>query len=191
MIMEFEKYKELLKERLTEKRYFHSLCVADKAKELAVIEGVDENKAYLAGLLHDVMKDTPIEDQLEYLESKNVQLTAIEKASPKLLHAISGAAFVKYELKLDDEIVDAVRYHTTAKANISLFAKIIYMADFSSADRKYPDIEVVRNEIKKSLDAGYEYTLKYTIDYLLKKGQLIHPNTFNAYNDLLLNKEKL
>ena len=189
--MEFEKYKELLKERLTEKRYFHSLCVADKAKELAVIEGVDENKAYLAGLLHDVMKDTPIEVQLEYLESKNVQLTAIEKASPKLLHAISGAAFVKYELKLDDEIVDAVRYHTTAKANISLFAKIIYMADFSSADRKYPDIEVVRNEIKKSLDAGYEYTLKYTIDYLLKKGQLIHPDTFNAYNDLLLNKEKL
>lgn len=187
---EYREYKDILKCRLKEKRYNHSLCVADEAYRLACILGCNTEKAYLAGLLHDITKNTDEKGHFEIFEKYNIALNEIEKSQEKLWHAISGSAYVKYVLNIEDvEIFDAIRYHTTAKAGMPLFSRIIYMADFTSADRDYDDVDVLRNILSRSFDEAYNYALSYTVKDLVERQLPIHIDTINAYNETVL-KEK-
>lgn len=189
--LDYEKYKSILSSRLNEKRYHHSLCVADEAKRLAEKYGGNIEKCYLAGLLHDVTKNTPEEEHLKIFETFGIMLSVIEKNAKKLWHAISGEAYVKYILNIDDEeILDAIRYHTTAKADMSLTAKILYIADFTSADRDYMDVDVIRGLADKSLDAALIYALQYSIIDLVENCRAVHPDTVLAYNTTVLNGGK-
>lgn len=189
--LDYEKYKSILKARLNEKRYYHSLCVADEAKRLAEKYGGDVEKCYLAGLLHDITKNTPEEEHLKIFETFGIMLSDIEKNAKKLWHAISGEAFVRYILNIDDkEILDAIRYHTTAKADMSLTAKILYIADFTSADRDYMDVDVIRGLADKSLDEALIYALQYSIIDLVDNCRAVHPDTVLAYNTTVLNGGK-
>ena len=188
-IPEYAEYKGLLKSRLKEKRYYHSLAVADEAYRLAEKYGADSGKAYLAGLLHDITKNSDADEHLNIFNTFGIILSDIEKGSEKLWHAISGAAYIKYILNIDDaEIYDAIRYHTTARGNISLLSKIIYLADFTSADRDYEDVDVIRALVDKSLDDAYFYALSYTVKELVERGNAIHPDTIAAYNETALKK---
>ncbi len=184
---EYEIYKKILKEKLNEKRYYHSLCVADEAYRLAVKYGADSEKAYLCGLLHDITKNATYEEHHKIFETFNVDLNEIEKSTEKLWHAISGAYYIKNVLLIDDEeIFDAVRYHTTAKSNLSLLSKILYLADFCSLDRDYDDIDVMRTLVDDSLDKAYKYALVYTVNELAQKKCAIHLDTISAYNETML-----
>lgn len=190
-IPEYNQYKELLKKRLIEKRYLHSLAVADEALRLADMYGADRNKAYLAGLLHDITKNASVEEHLNIFDTFGIILTDTEKNAEKLWHAMSGAAYIKHILMIDDdEIIDAVRYHTTAKADLSLLSKVLYLADYTSSDRDYDDVDVIRGLVNKSLDSAYLYALKYTITDLAGRGKALHPDTVAAYNQTVLNGEK-
>lgn len=184
----YEKYKEILQNRLNEKRYFHSLCVANEAKRLALKYGGDCEKCYLAGLLHDITKNASDEEHLQIFESFGIILNEIEKNAKKLWHAISGEAYIKNILLFDDsELLDAVRYHTTAKSGMSLTAKILYLADFTSKDRDYPDVDVIRRLVDISLDDAFLYALKYSIIDLTEQSKAIHPDTVAAFNETVLN----
>lgn len=190
-IPEYKEYKKLLEKRLNEKRYLHSLAVADEAVRLADIYGADRQKAYLAGLLHDITKNASAEEHLNILSTFGIILTDIEKNAEKLWHAMSGAAYIKHILLIDDdEIYDAIRYHTTAKADLSLLSKVLYLADYTSTDRDYDDVDVIRGLVNKSLDDAYLYALKYTITDLTGRGKALHPDTVEAYNETVLNGEK-
>ena len=128
-----EEYKLLLQSRLNDKRYHHSLCVANEAVRLAEKYGANKEKAYIAGLLHDITKNAPAEEHLHIFDSFGIMLNGIEQNAEKLWHAISGAAFVEHLLGItDQEIIDAIRYHTTARGNMTLLDKILYLADFTS-----------------------------------------------------------
>ncbi len=189
--MEICEYKQLLKQMLSEKRYNHSLCVADEAKRLALKYGANPDDMYLAGLLHDITKYMPDEEQLKLFEKFGIMLTNVEMASPQIWHAVSGALYVKHELKIEnDDIVSAIRYHTTAKADMSLCEKIIYVADLTSADRNYPDVAEIREKSNKSLEETMMAILKFTIGNLSGKNKLIHPDTINAYNYLCLEEKE-
>jgi len=184
---EYKEYKALLESRLKPKRYFHSLCVADEAYRLAEKYGADTEKAYLAGLLHDITKNIGEEEHRKIFECFNIKLNEIEDSAEKLWHAISGSAYVKYILKIDDEeIFDAIKYHTTAKPDISLLSKIIYLADFTSKDRDYDDVDVIRGLVDISLDKAYKYALCYTVKDLAEKEKAIHLDTLAAYNETML-----
>ncbi len=184
---DYETYKEILKKRLNEKRYYHSLCVADEAKRLAEKYGGDSEKCYLAGLLHDITKNTPDEEHLQIFLSFGIMLNDIEKNAKKLWHAISGEAYIKNVLGLyDAELLDAVRYHTTAKKNMSLTAKILYLADFTSLDRDYEDVEVIRGLVDKSLEEAMAYALKYSIVDLIEQSKAVHFDTIEAYNEVCM-----
>lgn len=184
--MNYNSYKELLKSRLTGKRYYHSLCVADEAKRLAVKYGADAKKAYLAGLLHDITKNETDEEQLHLLKKFDIIADNVTLGSNKLWHAVTGAAFIEKVLKIEDkEIISAVRYHTTAKKNMTLLEKILYLADFSSADRDYDDVDVMREMVDISLNEAMRYALSYTITELVEKQVPIHPDTFGAYNEVM------
>ncbi|MBQ8203315.1 MAG: bis(5'-nucleosyl)-tetraphosphatase (symmetrical) YqeK [Clostridia bacterium] len=188
---DYENYKEILQSRLTPKRYHHSLCVADEARRLAQKYGADSEKAYLAGLLHDITKNATEEEHLNMFGTFGIMLNSVEKVTEKLWHAISGAGYVKNVLKIeDDEIFDAIRYHTTAKADMSLLSLILYLADFSSADRDYEDVDVMRSLVDKSLEEAYIYALSYTIKEIVDKGGALHLDTVNAYNQIILKGSK-
>ena len=182
-----EEYKSLLKSRLSEKRYNHSLEVAKEAKRLAKMYGADENKAYVAGLLHDITKNADKSEHFEIFETFGITLTAVEKSAEKLWHAISGAAYIEHYLGIDDsEIIAAVRYHTTARSDMTRLETVLYLADFTSLDRDYDDVDVMRALVDKSETEALSYALTYTINELLEKGVPIHPDTVAAYNDVSL-----
>lgn len=181
----YEKDKRLLKQRLDEYRYRHSLAVAEQASHLAKRYGGDIEKAYRAGLLHDITKNDSPDSQLACLKRAGVTLTPIEQCSPKLWHAITGALVAQSDLSIEDgEIVSAIRYHTTGKAGMTLLEKIIYIADYTSADRTYPDAQTVRQLVEEDLDKAVLYALSYTVSHLSARQVPIHPDTIEAYNEL-------
>ena len=184
---DYEALKAILQKRLNEKRYYHSLCVADEAKRLAEKYGGDSEKSYLAGLLHDITKNAPDEEHLQIFKEFGIILSDVEQNAKKLWHAMSGALYVKNILEINDpEIIDAIRFHTTAKADMSLLAEILYLADFTSKDRDYEDVDVIRKYVDESLEKAFVYALEYSITDLVNQGRAIHPDTVQAYNQAVL-----
>lgn len=185
-------YKKLLREKLDDYRFLHSLNVAESAAELARLYTFDEEKAYFAGLLHDVMKNASGEEQLQIMEKGGIILSRTEENNPKLWHAMAGEAFLRLELDITDgEILSAVRYHTTGRAGMGLLEKIVYIADYISAERAYPDVDVMRQlALKQSLDEAALYALKYSFRSLSKKEKLIHTDSVEYYNELLIEKKE-
>lgn len=183
-------YKEILKERLNPKRYNHSLCVADEAVRLAKKYGGDCDKAYLAGLLHDITKNAKEEEHLHIFSQFGIMLNDVEKRAEKLWHAISGAAYIEHILGIkDNEIITAVRYHTTAREDMTQLEKLLYLADFTSADRDYDDIDIMRQKVEISMEAAIDYALSYTINDLVSRGKPLHLDTVKAYNQNALKGE--
>ncbi len=187
----YDNYIDILKDRLDDKRFFHSLCVADEAKRLAEKIGIDSEKAYLAGLLHDITKNASAQEHLQIFDMFGIILNDVEKNAKKLWHAMSGAAFIEHILGVNDpEIIDAVRYHTTAKADMSPLCTVLYLADFTSRDRDYPDVEVMRELVDKSFDEALVYALQYTIKDLADQKRAIHFDTLSAFNKAVFVEEK-
>lgn len=182
-----EKYTELLRSRLSEHRFRHSLCVAEEAVRLAKLYGADEQKAELAGMLHDIMKEAEHEEQLRYIRMDCRKMPEYYEHSHKLTHAPAGAAYVRCELGIKNrEVLAAIRYHTTGRANMSLLEKVVFLADYTSADRDYHDIDTMRSLVNKSMEKAMIYALSSTITHLISKERLVHPDAIDAYNDLLL-----
>ena len=175
-------YKAYLKEHLSKKRYTHSMNVANSAVELAKRYGADADKAYIAGLLHDITKETGKAAQLEIIKYAGVELHPFDKRGDKFLHQASGSAMAKILGIEDEEILDAIRYHTTGKANMTMLEQIIYLADFISADRDYKDIDIIRKETQRGIEYGLLYGTAYTIKSVASRQILLHPMTVEAYN---------
>ena len=187
--MNFDSYKSIIRDLLDDYRYNHSLCVAEEAKRLAILYNEDVENAYLAGLLHDITKNFTIDEHLNIFSKFDIILSDVEKKSIPIWHGISASAYVKHILGINEEkIISAIRYHTTAKSNMSLFEKLIYLADYTSADRNYPDVDVMRRLVNESIEEAMLYSLKYTIKDLISKDRAVHPDTLNAYNEIILNK---
>lgn len=186
----YMEYKKLLKEKLDDYRFLHSLNVAESAYNLALMYGADEDKAYLIGLLHDIMKNAPKNEQLQIMENGGIILTQAEKNNPKLWHAMAGECYLRDVLEIkDEEILGSVRYHTTGKASMSLMEKIIYVADYISAERNYPDVEVMRYKaLTQGLEEASLYSLQYTIKKLSQEKGIIHTDSVDFYNELIINE---
>lgn len=165
--------------------------VAESAAQLAEKYGADKEKAYTAGILHDITKEEAHEAQKEYVTRNGIALTELERLNGKVLHQISGALFCRLELGIDDEeLLGAIRYHTTGRRDMTLLEKVVYTADFISADRCYPDVEVMREKAQRSLEEAMLYSLTWTIRDLSSKTMLIHPDTLECYNRILENEMK-
>ena len=182
--VEFEKYIELAKQFETPKRFHHSMCVADKARSLAEkYGGCDPDKAYLAGVLHDIMKNKSEDYLLSLFAKFDIILDEVETKAKKLWHAIAGAAYISGELGIDDpELIDAVRYHTTAKPEMSALCKILYVADFTSEDRDYEGVEEVRRAADEDINKAVYIGLQFTVLDLAERNLPIHKDTLFAYN---------
>ena len=176
-------------QKLSPPRLEHTLRVADSAKQLAEQYGADTRSAHTAAMLHDIMKDTPREEQLNLIEKSGIILTCADLASPKIWHSIAGAAYLRGELGIaDGDIYNAVYYHTTGRAGMTLLEKVIYIADYISADRTYSGVEDMRHLAQSSLEEAMLFALEFCIGKLARSRQVIHPNSVECYNELLIEK---
>ncbi len=188
-MIDFEKYENLIKSRLSEYRYIHSMNVSKSAVALAGKYGADPEKARLAGILHDVMKEEELSVQYDYIRKNGEELTAARLLNNSVIHQMSGAAYCRLELGIDDkDVLGAIRYHTTGRRDMTLLEQVVYTADFISADRNYPDVEKMRELADESLDEAMLYSLKYTINKLVGAELIVEPDTLECYNFILEKK---
>lgn len=181
-----EEIKESLQKRLTPKRYIHSLGVMKASKELAKCYGEDEKQAEFAGLVHDIAKELPREEIQEMLEKYQIKPDVVEKNQMSLLHAKLGAIIAKTEFGANEKVQDAIKYHTTGNIKMDKFAKIIYLADKIEENRTYDEVEALRKLAKEDLDTAILYVLDFTIQKSIRKQTLIHPDTIELRNELIL-----
>ena len=183
--MNFKYYEDIISQRMKAARFRHSKNVAKEAVRLAKKYGANVEKAELAGILHDATKETDGPEQMSLIRRAGIELTEMEKNSPKLWHAISGSAYVQVEMEINDrEIIDAIRYHTTGRAGMTLLDKVIFVADFTSADRDYEGVDRIRRIADKNLDEAVLEGMSFTISDLALRKITIAPDTFAGYNEM-------
>lgn len=186
--MNIEDMKNTLKSKLKESRYLHSLGVADAAVILAKKFGADEEKAYIAGLLHDAAREFDNEDMIEEAKKRNIEIGEVEEHMPLLLHANIGAVLVREKYEVDDEEISrAIETHTVGGENMTDLQKIIYFADMIEPTRDYPGVNELREYAKNhTLDEIMLTALSESIAFILEKYGLIHPATVLARNELII-----
>ncbi|MGI6606776.1 MAG: bis(5'-nucleosyl)-tetraphosphatase (symmetrical) YqeK [Peptococcia bacterium] len=195
MRMEFEQYCQKIRERLSPDRYAHSLRVVEKALDLAKQSrcSMDVHKLRLAALMHDYAKDMPPQELLSIASEHGLITAEAEKVQPDLLHGAVGAFLCRRDFGLsaaDEEILHAIRYHTTGCEKMSLLDKIVYLADLLEPGRTFAGVDELRRICQDDLDAGLLFAFDNTIEYVLAKKLLIHPLTVQARNWHLLAMKK-
>ncbi|MDR1928059.1 MAG: bis(5'-nucleosyl)-tetraphosphatase (symmetrical) YqeK [Oscillospiraceae bacterium] len=180
-----EQCRALLRPLLPPERLWHCECVADAAVRLARRYGANEHKAMLAGMLHDCAKYFPPEENRRRCAGYDRTLRAAAEQSPQVCHAFAGAAWLEAECGLaDEEILGAVRWHTTGRAGMTTLEKVIFVADLISADRSFADVEEIRRNSRVSLEAAVAYILQMTIGALRRTGESIHPASLACLEEL-------
>lgn len=178
-----QKLRKELEKELKPDRFDHTLGVAYTSASLAMVHGANVEKALIAGFLHDCAKCLSHEEQLKICEKNNIELSDVERRNHSLLHAKAGIyiASTKYEIR-DREILDAIRYHTTGRENMSLLEKIVYIADFIEPNRKpLDDMNIIRREAFSDIDKCLAHILYNSIVYLRTIGKECDDTTMKAY----------
>ncbi|MBO6229197.1 MAG: bis(5'-nucleosyl)-tetraphosphatase (symmetrical) YqeK [Ruminiclostridium sp.] len=178
-----DEYKDMIRGMMGKKRYIHSCNVADMCVKLAEIHGGDVKKAYTAGILHDCRKEAEAEVQRREMMASGYKVDPAELASKSTWHGVAAAYYLREELGIDDEdILNAVRYHTVARAAMSKLEKIVYLGDLVSAERDFPDVEKYRAYAMKDLDDGMYRALKWSVQNLSANDKKIPVSTIEAFN---------
>ena len=167
-----------------EERFNHTLGVIKMALYLNKIHNLNlnEEKIKISALIHDYSKVYSTEILKKYIlkeYSSDLELLNF----PEIFHALIGDVIVKQELDIIDlEILDAVKYHTTGKANMSSLTKLIYLSDYIEEGRKFNQASVIRELAYKSIDKAIFEMTKNTIEYLESKGFAVYSKTYETYN---------
>ena len=169
---------------LKAKRIAHVLGTEETAVKLAEKYGADVDKARVAALLHDCTKRLTMEEQLALCEKYGIALDELEQRTLKLLHAKTGAALAREVFGADDEICNAILWHTTGKPDMTRLEKVIYLADFIEPNRSFPGVEALRRTVWQDLDQGLLMGLSMTIEEMEEMGNPVHHNTIEARDDL-------
>ena len=166
-----------LKENLSKKRYEHSLLVAKEAKSLAKIYHVDEEKAYLAGLIHDIAKELSEDENNYWIKKGNLADDLKKENYKKIRHADIGALIAKEKYNLDNDICNAIKYHTIGNKNMDTLAKIIYIADKIGRKEIPKELIPIKDLAKKDLNAALMYFIEKQNKNLISKNITPHKNT--------------
>lgn len=185
---DIEALKSILKKKLTKEHFEHSLRTAKLSEEMAVAYRLDGQKAYVAGLLHDYTKSMSPERMLEEAEVLGMTINEVERVNPYLLHAGLAAKLVEKEIGIDDrEIISAIEKHTFGSLEMSDLDKVVYVADMLEPGRPYEALAGLREIVFEDLDIVYREAYVMTVDYLVRTRRLLHPQTLEVWNKLILN----
>lgn len=181
-------YKEIyiiVKQTLSEDRFFHSECVANRCVELATTYSVDVDSARLVGIVHDIAKEMPNDEKIQYCKDNHLEIDEIERGNPGLLHGKIGAHIAKTQFGFSEDLCSAIKYHTTGKANMSMLDKVLYVADMTSEDRQFPDKNYIIELGNKDIDECVKYILKVGINQRIGHNRKVHLNALKALNYFL------
>lgn len=194
MGININKIKENVKKYLDEKRYKHVERVAEVAKNLAGIYRISINETEAAAYLHDVAKFFELSVMIDLVKGKYPEIEDELSKSTAILHGFAGAEFIKnnYELfEIDnEEILNAVKYHTIGSGKMGVLSKIIYLADAIEDGRTWQGVEKARELAKYNLDEAIIFEINTKIEHLLSKRSIIHPNIILFWNSLICKKNK-
>lgn len=185
--MELKEIEEIVKTRMSEKRFNHSKCVMERCEEIAKQLNYDVEIAKKVGIAHDIAKEIPNEDKLKYVEENNIEIDEIERDNPTLLHAKIGEDIAIKELGFTKEMGEAIRAHTTGIEEMTILDKILFIADRTSKERGFPDIEYLNRLLEKNIDEAVLYIFDKKITLQIDKKAQMHPETIFARNWLLKN----
>lgn len=176
-----------LKGIMSEKRYEHTVGVAKSARKLAEIYKIDPAKAELAALLHDCAKHRTLEE-MRGMITREAELTEEEYNLPEILHGFAGAIYARNVFKVEDaDMLNAIKYHTIGRKNMSMLEKVVYIADVIEPGRKQPGVEKIREiAYKGDIDCAILFETEEKIRYLLTTGRVIHTNTLEMRNSIMI-----
>lgn len=182
--MEREGLMQAVQMRMSEKRFKHVLGVEETAVALAERFGESPEKASIAALTHDYAKERSDDEfQLAIERGSYENKTELLKYGNAIWHGLVGADFVACELKItDEEILNAIRLHTTGAAKMTLLDKIIYVADYIEPGRNFPSVEDARVIAFSDLDQAVAFETKHTLAHLVETENPVYPKTIETYN---------
>ena len=188
--MKWKEAKDLVKGRLSEKRYQHTLNVKKMAVKLARRYGVQEEKAALAALLHDAAKEIPKEEMKALMAQYPQYAEGGESRPVPVWHGVCAAILARTEWGVTDEaVLSAIACHTAGKPGMTKLDKVVYLADMTSKERDWPGVNKLRKLEMKDLDAAMLAALKQTNDFVLSQGKPLDPMSKAAYDDILVQVE--
>ena len=175
-----EKLQEVVVSLLKPNRVAHVLGCRETAVELARRYGVNETDAARAALLHDITKALGGQLQLTMCHSYGTMLDKFSLKNPKTLHALTGSLVAERIFGENEAVVDAIRCHTTGKADMNLLEKIIYVADYVEPNRDFPGVEELRNLAYTDITKALKLGLQNTLNLLHRQGSEVSPESMEA-----------
>ena len=182
-MLSFSECERRLQSTLSIERYIHTMGVVKAADKLAQRYGCDRQKARMAALLHDCAKDFPPDMKRRFCKEYHVDVDEIMLETIDLTHAFLGAEVAKRDYGVEDEeILNAIKYHTTGKPDMTLLEKIVFIADYIEEGRKkFDTLEESRRLAFENIDKAMAFILKHTIEYVKHRGRTLHPLSVSAY----------
>jgi nicotinate-nucleotide adenylyltransferase len=151
-----------------------------EAVRLARHWDADEYDAAEAAILHDITKKLSDNEQLLLCERYGIIVGGAEKSSPKLLHAVTGAALARERFGVSDRVYGAIRWHTTGKPDMSRLEKIIYLADYIEPSREFDGVEALRRLAYEDIDGAMILGLQMSLDDITARGAAVHQSSAAA-----------
>lgn len=171
------------RQSLSEERWQHTCGVVEAARLLARQHGLDEERAVTAAWIHDAAREWPVERLLAAAEE--IEVPAGFAQVPILLHGPVAASILQNQFDCDDqEILDAIRHHTTGRLEMTELDKVLCLADAIEPGRRYPGVDDIRECAQSSLDRALAMSFDSTLQYLIARHQPIFPLTVMARNNL-------
>ncbi|MBQ3437422.1 MAG: bis(5'-nucleosyl)-tetraphosphatase (symmetrical) YqeK [Fusobacterium sp.] len=191
MIYNFKNLVEIVKSKISLKRFTHTMGVVNMSIRLAEAYGADIEKCKIAALLHDICKEMDKEEMIKICrENFSEDLSEKDLENTEILHAFVGSYWIEKNLNIkDNEILLAVKNHTLGNKNMSLVEKIVYIADAIELNRNYPNVEEIRKLTFRNLDEGILLEARKKELYLKSIGKKSHKNSLAMQNELLKNKK--
>ena len=155
--MELSKIQEYVKNHLSEKRYNPCVGVMERAKELAIKFGADVDTCAKIGIAHDIAKEIPEEEKIKYCIENNIEIDETEKINTTLLHAKIGKDISIKKFGFTESMGQAILNHTTGNKDMDLYSKILFIADRTSVDRNFEDLEYLKSLEDKGIDEAVLY----------------------------------
>lgn len=183
--MERKQLIEGVKAQMPAKRWEHTLGVMETSVWLARKYGCDADKAYIASILHDVCKYWPVHEQAKVIREQGLPQDLLDY-DKELWHAHAGAYIAKRDYGIDDEdILDAIRYHTSGREHMTLLEKVVCLADYMEPGRDFPGVHNIREIAEHSVEKALLTAFDGTIRFLLEHGKKVYPQTLYARNGLI------
>lgn len=176
MALNYQQAEEMVRKELSHKRYTHTVNVKNMAVALAKKYGADPEKAALAAILHDSVKERSKAELLRILDENAIMAKDAKNSPPPVWHGPCAAILAKTEWGIeDDEICDAIWCHTTGRPGMTKMDKILYISDMISAERDYPEVEELRALAQKDLDEAVLTAVRYNVRWIRQVGKPVDP----------------